>query len=863
MALYDGYPVIRLEGDRAAASNLIPQAKLLLYKVQQICKSSGASTYAMSERVSDNAYIYVLQSGAQSVLVCTVYSAAEEIAVVGEQIGYPDFYSGCIYEGSAIKEYTEKDANGYDVTYEAMASFCPTYDCAMYFAPPPPPPPAPQTRTPVLHKQKNKRLVLRSDTTAFPETGSAPDGLFARGQTRFLKPSMWSGTMSKVVSIIAGIGAISKYKLLNGASGWTPPAAVGQIHYDYKWHRTHGVFLGESEPDGNGNTHVEPWLIEISMSRGVLAMPLEVLPSTLGHTASGKRWKTHIDKYYGTVGTEVIDLINGMPSGRGFPTNEALEAQIEAGNILRLLQPSELNDFYSGGVPFSTAHGWCFNNKGNEAHNVRWKFGDLVRESAHFQIAINIGPIKKKREKDEPIAVGTAIMTKQSEGQYCYGGGKLSCLPFKVWEPIVNEGYGGLVSAEGEDRNGKGQATTKVYGDAPVFVCFQNDEIKVVRFWYDGREQEYILEKPEGAKEEYPWSSLGCLPMANIAIEWDERVGYPIAQPAMYTNDIDERVLFMPQDVNKFLGFAYLDDGEGAKRNEGDPVCSDTLENIAWGCCGMQRWYSSYYQTITTFDKRVMTGVVVPAYCRNAFFYSKGEYQSGTQKQQFYTVHGQFSQQGETYYRAGPADNGLYPYHVPPNIPDKLKCFPQCKKKPCRNELERKYFDYVGRSTCGIPHDDPLFARYGCENNVGPPLGGSCTVASPGGGWLTATYVDDDRVPPMDEDHPLSGWVAAFFEPEETDGKLTFYHQDGKVEDLPQTWYDSEMIRSKSPDPDDGTYHHWYATYAVFGKSGTTFYDNLLERGGQPAMSGVVPGSTEETVDEIVPFIGYNDVEER
>lgn len=101
------------------------------------------------------------------------------------------------------------------------------------------------------------------------------------------------------------------------------------------------------------------------------------------------------------------------------------------------------------------------------------------------------------------------------------------------------------------------------------------------------------------------------------------------------------------------------------------------------------------------------------------------------------------------------------------------------------------------------------------------------------------------------------------FEPEETSGKLTFYHQDGKVENLPQTWYDSEMIRSKSPDPDDGTYHHWYATYAVFGKSGTTFYDNLLERGGQPAMDGVVPGSTPETVDEIVPFIGYNDVEEK
>ena len=75
MALYDGVPSIRLEGDEQRALALIPEAKALLYRTQEVIKNAGVSTYSMYRNVDDG-YIRTLCAHGQNIIHISV--AAED-----------------------------------------------------------------------------------------------------------------------------------------------------------------------------------------------------------------------------------------------------------------------------------------------------------------------------------------------------------------------------------------------------------------------------------------------------------------------------------------------------------------------------------------------------------------------------------------------------------------------------------------------------------------------------------------------------------------------------------------------------------------------------------------------------------------
>ena len=123
MAVYDGVPSIRLEGDEERALALVPEAKALLYKVQSFLKRAEVGTFAMTRRVSDDSYIYALSAEGQNLLHISVMpGAVDTLEDKDEEFPgtvFPDFYSGLVFNG--IQDEKEStDENGEVVRTEEI-----------------------------------------------------------------------------------------------------------------------------------------------------------------------------------------------------------------------------------------------------------------------------------------------------------------------------------------------------------------------------------------------------------------------------------------------------------------------------------------------------------------------------------------------------------------------------------------------------------------------------------------------------------------------------------------------------------------------------------------------------------------------
>lgn len=140
-------------------------------------------------------------------------------------------------------------------------------------------------------------------------------------QVAYLKPGMYSGYMRYVVQILLG--------------------TTRTIEYDYRFVRTHGVFRGVT---GKFQTD---WLIEISQDNGVLAMRM---PACYRSIPAG-------------------NTLGYVPSGRAFPTGDALAKAVASGEVKQLLPASGLSAIY-GKTPFSPVYGWAFNYTGTKASIV-------------------------------------------------------------------------------------------------------------------------------------------------------------------------------------------------------------------------------------------------------------------------------------------------------------------------------------------------------------------------------------------------------------------------------------------------------------------------------------------------------------
>lgn len=776
MPLYDGTPLIKLEGDKAKALAQIPDAKLLLAKTQSVAANAGVSTFGMTQRTEDG-YMYALTAnGVNRIIVSanpTTPDRVEEppVEVLGHN--FPDMLSGVVIGGQ--------------LAGSVMYEFAPTAQCRKIF--------------PKLSagKAPNGRLAV---TTWSGNSESSSDGF---SQYAGLKPSMYTGKMAKAVSAVMGLGRIDISKMADPrlyrqdkdlSKYLRDVKAKGvQVRYDYKWHRTHGIYMG---PDGRA------WLIEIGVNRGVVARPLPALPRSLqpGFADSLELRQDEDLK-------AVFEELNCIPSGEAFPNTPAeFNRLLARGDIIRLMEPSALAPFYTKS-PYSTALGWAFGASGNEAHNTAYGFEDgaEVQTGYHYQINITIGAENKTRAPGTPIGIGSANLVIQSKGNL-WGRGKFGkFLPFKPHEPLLP----GLLSHDASPIN---LEATPPLCDTTVFVSFVGDDLKAVKFYYNPDTDEYnSIDDPRYAGE--------CM----LAGSWDilQTSGMRSFPRMMYTNDIDQRRTLQESTikthiVSKDLGYD-------------PPYFSDFTEAPEY--CQVAR--NRVFENTTTITRQsgdsIRSVVAVPQYSRSAYYYAYGE---SSLTNSVDTI--------KQYY-----------YVQDPNIGFGWRKFAQIATPPIPSDC------IANRLVCGTTHTDRRIICLAYEaSGAGPWVfsggGNTCYELADHGQWLTECQNIESLcagVPPV-----RVGSGSSVNSGPKTEALLSLVTPGyGGTLEIQMKYTDFIAWERPSPDPDTLEIHHIKASHSTLGADALV-YETDFTGYGEQLFKGVSPvtirGSDNPT------FIGVN-----
>lgn len=269
-----------------------------------------------------------------------------------------------------------------------------------------------------------------------------------------INASMYSGLMAKAVQLIMGVGITDA----------TPTGLA--VAYNYTWAVTHGIVTA---------TDGKLWLIEISATNGVIAMPFAV---QLGGSSASEQ----------PVSSEAHKWFKGLPTGASFPVSgpggtaaAQIAAAITTGSIIRLATPGSLSDFHNK-TPWAAWVGWSFNNKGTEAHNTCYTrvFGSpvYISTSYHYKLAISIGKTvaAADRQPNQALAVGSAVLTLESSGQW-WGASHGVGAGFYVEPWAFANPQTGVCQINPE---GTLEAPSKDF-DFPIFACHIKDELDVVR----------------------------------------------------------------------------------------------------------------------------------------------------------------------------------------------------------------------------------------------------------------------------------------------------------------------------------------------------------------------------------------------
>lgn len=590
MASYDGAPSIRLEGDEKRALALIPEGKLLLSKAQAFTKRAEIPTYSMSRRVSDDEYIYVLVAGDQNIIQISAGvkypGLVHEEPEVPESPVFPDFLSGLVFNG-VMDTREETKADGSKVSYKVISQWAPTPNCA-------------KIQDVGTGRQPSGRLAVRPHGTMSDWNNKF--GTIEYSQNVAPRTSEWSGTMKKVVQVVFGLGRINKNKLRDPNEPTTTTQYMKdvdqngvQVQYDYKFMRTHGIYKG---PD---NTL---WLVEISSSKGVIAMPLPIFP---GSDKPG--FALRAQQRGDTAMEKALDELGCLPTGEGFPTGKAFQEKLANGDILQLMSPADMQEFYRLSA-YSSICGWAFNEKGNEAHNVGyyWPEEDVFQKGYWYQININIGAVNKNRKPGQPIATGSANLKLQSEGYLYSPPVKKSFIPVKYYEPLLP----GLLSHSAKPT---GPSPFVVNCDTVVFVAFMNGDLKTARYFKLGQPEshgEYTDERSPGE----------CLLEGTWT--WTMTTGSRSLPSMPYTNNIDPRAVLEEHFTTSTLTSNSL--------GFDPPQFSDFIESPE--TCFV--WRNKVWKQVTVSEERGGEArgacFVVPGYSREAYYYFEGHYYNGGRK---------------------------------------------------------------------------------------------------------------------------------------------------------------------------------------------------------------------------------------
>lgn len=580
MALYSGVPSIRLEGDVTKALAAIPAAKTLLQTVQRFVDRSGANTFSASQSYGPDVSIYVLCANGQNIISIVAgepeipFEFAVETPIVDP---WPDILSGLVHEG-AIRQFPNTTPGGPPL--DKIIKWIPTPACA---------------RTHHLSEgfQSNHRLTVRP-WSAFTEWRARPPDTSDYSQYKVPRPSWWSGKMKKVVQVLMGFGRANSRFLKPGPYASKIKRDGVQIRYDYRFNRTHGIVTAS---DGR------LWLVEVGVSRGVIAMPLPIYE----HSTS----EMFINHYRGIDDTPMVTVLEDLgclPTGEGFPTTpDELALEIQRGNVIELASAQYMRTFYDKSG-YSSACGWAFSESGNEAHNVAYYYrdDDPIQRSAWYQLSISIGETIHNRQPNQPIAGGSAQLHMQKEGHVFAPSRYDGATPIYYYEPILNPPQLLRHDAAPSD----GDRTHKPECDAPVFVAIMDGQLKVASFYYTPslRPGEHRSELGEG---ECPYNgSWATITSAGSYI------------PMMcYSNDVDTR---RPCELETTIEVLT---SSGAGR--GGIKVTELVDAPGWALLTRAAYFRQSRSVEAKIGEEIAGVLVAPYGSREAYFMLEGSWYGG------------------------------------------------------------------------------------------------------------------------------------------------------------------------------------------------------------------------------------------
>lgn len=503
-----------------------------------------------------------------------------------------------------------------------------------------------------------------------PKQGSIKHTQYAQ-----LRATWYSGAMAKVVQVVGGYGKTAfdkkpanptelakmvipqtvKQAIGKELEGFYPPGytgvppASGQIQYDYKFYESHAVVFGQDN---------KPWLVQISSTAGVHAMPLPLIPSTT--TKAFAEW---IKKVGDTEIRWILDTFGGMPSGEPFPRGKQLQAWKRAGVVVKVC---DMGDFYARSM-YSSSCGWSFNSRGTEGHATCYDYDDNgVAYGLTYVVSLSIGKLLvdgKRRadwagldEYDKPLLskyLGQVLFAARRQSD------EVGALRFKLRNtPVseliaraktatnmaaeadywINREATPIASASGSvTRTGKGWLHSKLpamyqpqikfpepllgaclsfnfaplmHGrqedpkcDTTMFAYYSGDTLKTVKYFKD----------PSKSKKLPEDGFTDCMTVGS----WEKKefLGDAGLQGNFYTTDVDDRRVTAEQErvttiVGKDLGY-------------------DSRPHFAFDyffSVSGQMWRYRYFSHDTTVQtatgKSLGIGVCVPYLCRDALLYA-------------------------------------------------------------------------------------------------------------------------------------------------------------------------------------------------------------------------------------------------
>lgn len=371
---------VYLEGDQQRALGYLPQAKHLLRQTLDRARVGGLSQLSSQMRLADDAYCYVTCAGGINQI--TVVAGPPTTQKLPETVvAVPDFVSGTVAGGDIVTQ------NGVQV----LENLTPTGG------------------TVARMKLKNGAAQPSYKLAVAPPAalgGSGPSQAVA------IKPTLYSGRMRELVQVLQGFGRQRKRanQLVSAFSRSfdadqdeqvklstfekTSQKDGLQIQYDWRFQRTHGLCKGA---DGKF------WIIEIGISRGVVAWPLEL------NDGSTKDWfRALCETRKDSEALWILDQYGGFPTGAPLPTGDDAKTWTRAGKLVQLASIDDMNPFYQKTM-YSDDVGWAFNWSGTEAHNTAWYMDGDIPRGVHYMLPIAIGALKTPLDATKTAALRTAL----------------------------------------------------------------------------------------------------------------------------------------------------------------------------------------------------------------------------------------------------------------------------------------------------------------------------------------------------------------------------------------------------------------------------------------------------------------------